>query len=254
LKKICRIELLNNHQFEYFAETFGTVLNAQWGEANNQFTYRQEAINDLRLNLFELDFSQFSNNLVETRIQIDGSFILSSQVFNKLLDSLNQVTKDKLASLLTSKTVSISYSERYLKSSISCLIFVQFLKSFKDHYSLDLDEIKLTLPAIKEEKQQRTIIDNFEYAADRNTFIKDLGRDCGLEAISINVEPAPHERQLFIFIDGIKVLTIRPDIGIAGNWFPLDRTLPSDSLRGTTEIEVRPENNQPGILYYLIFN
>jgi DEAD/DEAH box helicase domain-containing protein len=254
LQVIARVELSNTHQFEYYAETFATGLNGQWGDANNQFTYRQDAINEMDLHLFDLNFAQFANNLVETRIHLDDDYILSNQVFNKLLDSLNQATKDRLAILLTSKSVSISYSERYLKSSFSCVIFIQFLKALIDHFSLELNEITLTLPAIREEKQQRTIIDNFEYAADRNTFIKDLGRDCGIDDISINVEPAPHERQLFIFIDDIKVLTIRPDVGIAGNWFPIDRQLPSDSLRGTNAIYVKPENNNPGILYYLIFN
>lgn len=254
LQQIARIELVNTDKYEYFAENFETSLNSQWGDAHNQFIYRQDTIDEIDLNSFEINFTQFAHNLVEARIQIDSQSILSNQIFDKLLNSLNQATKDRLANLLSSKSVSISYSERYLKSSYSCLIFVQFINSFIDHYSIELEKITLTLPSVREEKHQRTIIDNFEYAADRNTFIKDLVNDCGIEHISINVAPAPHERQLLIFIDGIKVLTIRPDVGIAGNWFPLDRSLPFDALRGRTVIEVKPENNNPGILYYLIFN
>jgi hypothetical protein len=99
--------------YNYYSENFDATLNENWGNSDNNFTYRQQAIGPIILNPFELNFDV--QNVFETFIPTPNIPIDSDKIFDLFLEKLPQNAVDKLQENLENQTNSKSPEEIQLE-------------------------------------------------------------------------------------------------------------------------------------------
>ena len=91
---LCLVYALDRHcrnLKENYSENFDATLNENWGNSDNNFTYRQQAIEPINLNSFELNFDV--QNVFETFIPTPNIPIDSDKIFDLFLENQKKVPK-----------------------------------------------------------------------------------------------------------------------------------------------------------------
>ncbi len=256
LQQIARVVLNNHQQYDYFTENFETSLNVQWGDSNNQFTYRQEAPTEMNLQNFELNFEHGLQNVFEVFIPSPNKYIMSDEIFELFFNQLFQNAKDQLNNNLLDRNVKIIYSDRYLLRPFGSLLLIQFILKLKEKYRLTIEELEIKLQPISynANPNARYLHNQFRDDNERIDFIDQMARDCGLIDLTVSLDiNLPHYRYMKIEVNQETTITIRPDAGIEHGWFIRDTTLETNAVYGNEPFEIQ-QNLNKNLLYTLSFN
>lgn len=240
--------------YNYYSENFDATLNENWGNSDNNFTYRQQAIEPINLNSFELNFDV--QNVFETFIPTPNIPIDSDKIFDLFLEKLPQNAVDKLQENLEDQNVTITYSDRYIMSPFGCLLLIHFISRIKNKYNINILKLNIILKNMnnRDMNNARYINLNFPSDNERSAFLTRITDHCELQSPEIITDRIlPHYRYMKIENNQGNTITIRPDAGIEHGWFPVDQDQITNDIFGDTEFPINQRLNND-LLYTLTFN
>jgi DEAD/DEAH box helicase domain-containing protein len=206
----------------YFSIESNTPFNESWGK--NAPVYFNRTVPDYQ-------FQEFVPE-IPSNSQFGIFYILQKQVLSKTLfgeylkaaSAQNPGLVEEVRKRLEGKSVSICYSDRYIKSKLAAIITLQFIDEFVGELDLKIEKIELSYESIRRSlTDPRTLWDNWSANEDRKAFMESAVRD--LEYISAEQithfdlpgKDLPHYRQMVVESD-TDVLVIKPDGGFAHGW------------------------------------
>lgn len=254
LRHIARVDLNNEKAYNYFSENFEAILNANWGNSENTYTYRQQALEPINLNSFELNFD--TQNVFEAFLPTPNIPIYSDKIFDLFLEKLPQNAVDKFQENLENQNVTITYSDRYIMSPFGCLLLIHFIRSIKNKYNINILKLNIILKNMnyRDMNNARYINSNFPSDNERSAFLSRITDHCELQSPEIITDRIlPHYRYMTIENNQGNTITIRPDAGIEHGWFPVDQDQITNDIFGDTEFHINQRLNND-LLYTLTFN
>ena len=169
----------------------------------------------------------------------------------------------KIKNRLAGKTVSLSYSDRYLVTPLGCMLLAHLIAAIKEQIGVNIQNIHISVTRLynRQFDSSRTDVDrDYENNLNRNNFLEEsILSLVGLRPIIIDNGYIEHERCLTIESD-YEELCIRPDAGIANGWKPFGRSYEGcsdDDFRNDWDMEMNLYNqkkNYKGILYTISYN
>ena len=259
LMQIARLQLIDDSQYDYFAENFITSLSSQWGDVDNQFTYRQQANNNINFIRYDLTFDNVEQNMFEILIPTFNNRLHSNKIFDLFFNKLPNYAQDNLDQLLSNQNVTIIYSDRYLTKPLACLLVLQFIKRLEKKYNINIEHLNLQMEAIRNQynNYNNAIYTNKDFISDheRSDFISSKASDCSLNQLQIDIaHNIPHFRYLQINItNSNRKITIRPDAGIGYAWNATNRYQQYADIAGDFIFYIQ-QNRSQDLLYTLSFN
>jgi hypothetical protein len=256
LQHIARVKLVNNQQYNYYTNEFNTQLDAEWGNSGNNYIYKQEAIGQWTLPIYNIQFDDLLGSIFEVKIPAPNSYISSFNFYNKFHERLKNEVQDRLAQVLMGKQVHLTYSDRYLMRPLGCMLLVQFIHTMKEKLNFEITGLTVQLQEMKISNLPhcKYITDQFNDENSRKLFIQRIAKDCGIESVNVESDRnIPHYRFLSVRNGEETLITIRPDAGIEHGWFIKDRYKDISSLHGTTQLDIQQRLNND-LLYSLVFN
>ena len=208
----------------YFGKNIDTSYSNKWGSGDvfmttQTYSLSYTDINQAQLLNFSSDNASF---MFEYRITEDGNL---GCFFNSLKEPKTEEW-DRIISNLKGKTVSVEYSDRYLKTPLGCMLLAKMISGLKKEADLNLVSIKVIVTniiSIDDSEEAVNAIKDFTNGNRRNHFLK--AAIFNLTGIKPDVQDTgyvEHERCLTITADNAEVC-IRPDAGIANGWVPFGR-------------------------------
>lgn len=208
----------------YFGKNIDTSYSNKWGSGDvfmttQTYSLSYTDINQAQLLNFSSDNASF---MFEYRITEDGNL---GCFFNSLKEPKTEEW-DRIISNLKGKTVSVEYSDRYLKTPLGCMLLAKMISGLKKEADLNLVSIKVIVTNIismDDSEEAVNAIKDFTNGNRRNHFLK--AAIFNLTGIKPDVQDTgyvEHERCLTITADNAEVC-IRPDAGIASGWVPFGR-------------------------------
>ncbi len=255
LQHIGRIKLVNNQQFDYYANDFHTLLDAEWGNSEKNYVYKQEANDQWDLNPFDITFDDMQGNVFDYLIPAPPTYISSFDIYNKFHGRLTQEIRERLFNALNGKQVYLTYSDRYLLTPLGCLLLVQFIHSMQEKLNFEIKGLKVLLKELRisDLKPGRYVTDQFYDENIRIQFIERIAKDCGINTVKVELNRnLPHFRYLSVGYDNEQIITLRPDAGIDHGWFVRNRYIYHEELSGDTSFDIQQKLNQD-LLYTLVF-
>ena len=209
----------------YFGKNINTSYSKNWGSGDVFITTQSTSLSYIDINGKQLLNTFSSDNasfMFEYRIKehssLDGFF-----------DSLKAPETEKwnrIISNLQGKTVSVKYSDRYLKTPLGCMLLARMISALKNEAHLNLEAIKVVVTNIvsfDDSDVAINVMKDFTNGERRNSFLKDaISRLTGIEPEIQDTGYVEHERCLTVKADNAEVC-IRPDAGIANGWAPFGR-------------------------------
>lgn len=209
----------------YFGKSIDTSYSKNWGSGDVFITTRLNSLSYADIDRMQL-LNTFSSD--------DASFMFEYRItehssLNHFFDSLKMPEVEnwnKIVSNLQGKTVSIEYSDRYLKTPLGCMLLAKMISGLKNEADLNLISIKVIITNIvSTDESDITVnaIKDFANGEKRNLFLKDaISELTGVEPEIQDTGYVEHERCLTVKADNAE-LCIRPDAGIARGWAPFGR-------------------------------
>jgi len=167
---------------------------------------------------------------------------------------LKQSDIDLLASILRGKHVDITFSDMYVNSALSSLMFVYLIEEMKKLFGFKIENITLQLDSprrkcINERFNSYThICMNFNDKDKADKYTDNLI----MRVLEVDTEhsdiDADHHRWLRIVNEAGDSVEIRPDHGISGGWKSLSTYMNLDTL----DENVRVFKTNEDVLYYII--
>lgn len=256
LQQIARVKMLNKLQYDFYANNFHTQLDADWGNAVNNYVYKQEATEQWILHPLDIQFDGKQGNVFEVMIPAPASYIKSASLYTEFHLRLQKDVQQRLVNTLNGKDVHITYSDRYLMTPVGCLLFVQFIHKMKEKLGFGITGLTVRLKGMKAQNSQPNgyITEQFSDEDSRKKFIETIAGDCVISNVRIEIDHnLPHYRFLTVDAGHNTSVTIRPDAGIEHGWFVRNRYDYTDELYGTTLLDIQQKLNQ-ALLYTLVFN
>lgn len=209
----------------YFGKNINTSYSKNWGSGDVFITTQSTSLSYIDINGKQLLNTFSSDNasfMFEYRIKehssLDGFF-----------DSLKAPETEKwnrIISNLQGKTVSVKYSDRYLKTPLGCMLLARMISALKNEAHLNLEAIKVVVTNIvsfDDSDVAINVMKDFTNGERRNSFLKDaISRLTGIEPEIQDTGYVEHERCLTVKADNAEVC-IRPDAGITNGWAPFGR-------------------------------
>ena len=150
------------------------------------------------------------------------------------------------------KTFRITYSDRYLKSPLSCLLLVQFINGLKEALNFKLRSLELRLEQFDEDRGPKFIHHNYLDSIERDEALESMAARMAIDNVHIQPGNLPHYRY-FKFDDGQGTLiTIRPDGGIGHGWDCTNRYR-SFNVEGDEGIDCIKKSRSHDILCTVIY-
>lgn len=133
---------------------------------------------------------------------------------------------NRIVSNLQGKTVSVEYSDRYLKTPLGCMLLAKMISGLKNEADLNVVSIKVivtNIVSMDDSDVAVNAIKDFTNGEKRNLFLKNaISELTGIEPEIQDTGYVEHERCLTVKADNAE-LCIRPDAGIARGWVPFGR-------------------------------
>ena len=252
LKKIMRVKLINDIEFEYYTADYENVLNSNWSNSKGNYLYKQSV--DTPLSIEEINIDINTGNVFETFIQ-SNQYIDANNLFDLYIENLEQKTRTKLKESMSGKSFQVCYTDKYLKSPLGCLLLLEFIKKMQTQLNFNINELNLDLKDCENinYRQNFYITENFVDNSERSNFIKDISIELDLNNISINhPQVLPHYRYFSFKNNNIEII-IRPDAGIEHGWFVRNKYLETKKVTSDLKIEIVQKLNT-SLLYTLSFN
>ena len=209
----------------YFGKSIDTSYSKNWGSGDVFITTRLNSLSYADIDRMQL-LNTFSSD--------DASFMFEYRItehssLDYFFDSLKMPEVEnwnRIVSNLQGKTVSIEYSDRYLKTPLGCMLLAKMISGLKNEADLNLISIKVIITNIvSTDESDITVnaIKDFANGEKRNLFLKDaISELTGVEPEIQDTGYVEHERCLTVKADNAE-LCIRPDAGIARGWAPFGR-------------------------------
>lgn len=131
---------------------------------------------------------------------------------------------NRIISNLHSKSVSVEYSDRYLKTPLGCMLLARIILGLKNDADINIQSVKVKVTAIKSSDNNADLpvnsMSDFNNGEKRNGFLNDAISE--LIGIIPEIEDSgyvEHERCLTVKADDAEVC-IRPDAGVSRGWMP----------------------------------
>ncbi len=264
LKPLLAVSFSDGTSKVYFGENIDVTMSTSWGNGDVFATMQQLPLEYCPINALVL-FSTLTidndNIMFDSRIKENCDI---SNLLDKLI-STNRPQWKKIFDGMRDKNVSLTYSDRYLKTPLGCVLLAHFIASLKMTLHVNITSVGITVEYIRQESRDNRhvpIMRDFFPNEERNEFLTEaISNIAGIspEITDSGVGHIDHERCMSIIASDVE-LCIRPDAGIASSWALLghnnDSIIPSDFKHGWN-IDL-PLYNQAqrgkGILYTVSFN
>jgi DEAD/DEAH box helicase domain-containing protein len=213
LKTICKISDEDGHVTEYLTADFSRAFNENWGNAQLGTIYKNtggqfEPLPDKNLSIEQSSIAE---------IFIDKNDpIQSNEIAMIMLEKLKG--KINLYDLMGGGSFEVSYSDRYLKTPLGCILLIQFLKRLSTELGFSINSFVFEGQDFSSDRKPYHIFENYSKAADRNGALQSFAEDAGIINTQAINSKIPHYR-FFTFSNQYLKLTIRPDAGIEHGWF-----------------------------------
>lgn len=174
------------------------------------------SIPDIKFKLFE--------SKISTIPQICNSNKLAEHVWNNLPN------KHELRKLVSGKTFSVSYFDKYNQSEFSMRLLTQFTEKISEVLSINLTSLKIYLSYedfAKNYRGPQYIVHNLESLADYESLLNQLVKNSQISVQVVTVSRLPHYRY-FEFKSPELTFHLRIDAGIAHGLKPLQFAKPGD--------------------------
>jgi hypothetical protein len=217
LKPVCQIMLTNHEYIIFYAENFVNSFAQNWGDTEAAY-YSMRRDDSVLDSLENMELSLLDKDTHEVKFENFISFN-STQLAKNLLKI---DFENFLSSNLSERSFEITYSDRYLKSPFSCLLFIQFIKGLSEELKFDIVSLTVAVSSFFNERQPQKITHNFLDSNMRNKAIKKYAMKNNFDSIIINTvskNDLPHYR-FFEFRDtnSNRKVYIRPDGGVEHGW------------------------------------
>ena len=209
----------------YFGKNIGTSYSKNWGSGDVFITTQPNSLSYTDINRMQL-LNTFSSD--------DASFMFEYRItehssLGRFFDSLKAPEAGNWNRIITNlhgKTVSVEYSDRYLKTPLGCMLLAKMISGLKNEADLNLKSIKVivtNIVSIDDSDVAVNAVKDFSNGCRRNSFLKDaIVELTGIEPEIQDTGYVEHERCLTVKADNAEVC-IRPDAGIARGWAPFGR-------------------------------
>ena len=213
LRPICRIQTNDGEVIEYLTENFENTFNENWGDASGGIIYKNS--NAVFENLKRIDTRIDEQNNFTVAIT-EKDTILSNQIVDLILTKLSG--KTDLKTSMQNQSFKVTYSDRYLKTPLGCLLMVQFIDRLKDLLDFKIESLDFKGQDFREDRGPNFIFNNFKNAHDRNNAVIELAKQLNISnSVAVN-EELPHYRYFEFKSKDVSVI-FRPDAGVAYDWF-----------------------------------
>ena len=257
LLPLMTVKMNDNTVKTYFGKDIAVSYSKNWGSGDVFITGRPNTLSyadidkTLLLSAFSSDDASF---VFEYRITENGRL-------GSFFDSLKAPAAgdwDRIMSRLQGKTVSVEYSDRYLKTPLGCMLLARMISGLKNEAGLTIASVKVVVASVVSNGDPDAAVNAVRDFADgkrRNRFLKDaMSELVGMEPEIQDTGYVEHERCLTVKADDAE-LCIRPDAGIARGWVPFGRNyagLADRDFRDDWNMDLKLFNKQQrgaGILY-----
>lgn len=236
--------------------------NIKWGDGNIYYMNF-----DLKVELKKINEEDILSNIRADDATIMFESRLKKNIYvNNILQSLiDKNTKwDAIGRSLRNQCVDVTYSDRYLKTPLGCLILANLLENIKTRYNLTFNSLNISVALIRDNnyygsnEEEIKIIDDFTSNNMRNEFLESIiSKVINVKPQIIDNDYVKHERFLTIKNDSIN-LCIRPDGGVSHGWKPFGYNNSNytniDLLDNSINLLMYNQNKVDGILYTIAFN
>ena len=224
---ICKLKTIEGNVIEYLTENFENTFNENWGNTSTGIIYKNPN------GVFE--------NLKRKDIRIDEQYNFTVTVTEKNTISSNQIVDLILAKMISkidlkksmqNQSFKVTYSDRYLKTPLGCLLMVQFIDRLRDLLDFKIESLHFKGQDFKEDRSPNFIYNNFKNAHDRNNTVIELAKQLDISNAVAVIEELPHYRYFEFKSQKVSVI-FRPDAGVAYDWFL------SNSEKGNLNIKAK---------------
>ena len=262
LRPLLQIRFNDGRTKTYFGRDIDTSLTHSWGDGDVYYTNSDMGLTIFQINPYKL-LEKYMNSdgtlMFEKRIKVDCSI---DSLF-KVLAYGEDIKWERIKSSLYGKRVSLSYSDRYIRTPLGCILLAFFIKSLKVFCSLVVNNLTIFVEPISVNSYTANDVkmnENFNNNDARNRFLKEsISNICNLSATISDDGYIVHERCFTIKSDDVE-LCIRPDAGIANGWKPFgweNAECTDNDFRYNWGLEMKLYNtkkNHEGILYTISLN
>lgn len=262
LKPLLSVTFNDGSQKTYFGENINDSFSCTWGNGDVYCT-----MSSINFSYTSINLEQLLRNIVAN----DNSIMFDSRIkedceISTLFSTLVNDKSEKWAKIKTEfagKYVSLSYSDRYLKTPLGCMLLAHLIASIKEQIGVSIQNIHISVERLYNSQfnSSRTDVDrDYENNLSRNNFLEEsILSLVGLRPTIIDNGYIEHERCLTLKSD-CEELCIRPDAGIANGWKPFGRSYDGcsdDDFRNDWDMEMNLYNqkkNYKGILYTISYS
>ena len=241
----------------YFGKNIDTDYSKDWGMGDVYVTTQPNRLSYIEIDRVALlaDFSSDNGSLTfDYRISDNSSLAR----FFRTVTRPEAEKWEKILSNLRGKTVSVEYSDRYLKTPLGCMLLARMISGIKDAADLKLTSVKVIVANVGPSYGGGRVVyatSDFTDGEERNIFLEDAVSELtGTVPTIQDTGYVEHERCLTIKADDAEVC-IRPDAGIGQGWAPFGRDnaeCSDENFRDDWEMDLQLYNRQQrgaGILY-----
>ena len=157
-------------------------------------------------------YSHLQNAVVKLNHELDGSLAEFGQLFWQILGN-------RLPDLSQDPIQSISYTDRYFKTPLDALIFIQLIQKLYEYNSQPFDELRITtIPSSSHFKISDKVWDNWQDSKQQQQILELLLKPFGNQVCcQISTELIQHARTLILTHRSGKTTEITFDQGV-GYW------------------------------------
>lgn len=210
---ICQIQTNEGEIIEYLTEDFENLFNENWGNATSGIIFKNPNTVFENLNKIDTRIDEQHNFVVTIKEQ---DTISSNQIVDLILAKLSN--KTDLKTSMQNQSFKVTYSDRYLKTPLGCLLMIQFIDRLKDLLDFKIESLNFKGQDFREDRAPYLIFNNFKNAYDRNNAVVEFAKQLNISNAVADNEVLPHYRYFEFKSNNISVI-IRPDAGIAYDWY-----------------------------------
>lgn len=213
LKTVCKLLTDAGEIIEYLAGDFEKSFNQNWGNSLDGNLYKNK--NGTLEKLVKKEMKIDEQTVLEISID-ENDTINSNQIADLLLSKLEG--KLDLSSIMNKKSFTVSYSDRYLKTPLGCLLMVQFIDRLRQKLGFEISSFTFKGQDFREDRFPQFLFHNFRDSDDRNESVVKFAEHLEISNPQFKIERLPHYR-FFEFKNKDLTIMIRPDAGIEHGWF-----------------------------------
>jgi DEAD/DEAH box helicase domain-containing protein len=213
LKCFCTILTDDSEIIDYLAEDIETTLDENWGNSSNGMIYKNPG--EFPQNLDKVVIKIDNGSVFEAIIK-ESNPISSNEIADKMLNALGK--KTDLKALMQNQEFDISYSDRYLKTPLGCILLVQFIDRLRKSLGFKIKSFAFKGHDFVEDRTPPCyLFHSYQNADNRNKAIVEFSNQLGIPNPQGLNSQLPHYRYFEFFNEKAKII-IRPDAGIEHGW------------------------------------